>query len=104
MLFIAFETAPLGLVETAGFEPATSCMSSMHSNQLSYASATLYIIAHSESKSKPFFEFFSIFLNLFEFLIFHSPQKLCEYVFSSSVNRAAYGTYRAPYEPSIPRG
>ena len=31
------------LVETAGFEPATSCMSSMHSNQLSYASKTTVV-------------------------------------------------------------
>ena len=33
------------LVETAGIEPATSCMSSMHSNQLSYASKA-YILYH----------------------------------------------------------
>ena len=29
----------IGMVETIGIEPMTSCMSSMHSNQLSYASA-----------------------------------------------------------------
>ena len=34
------------LVETVGIEPMTSCMSSMRSNQLSYASATDDIIAH----------------------------------------------------------
>ena len=28
------------MVETDGFEPTTSCMSSMRSNQLSYASVT----------------------------------------------------------------
>ena len=44
------------LVETAGFEPATSCMSSMHSNQLSYASATLYIITYENRKCNPFFK------------------------------------------------
>ena len=41
------------LVETAGIEPATSCMSSMHSNQLSYASEvcrTQNIIAQPEKK------------------------------------------------------
>ena len=35
------------MVETVGIEPMTSCMSSMRSNQLSYASATDDIIAHT---------------------------------------------------------
>ena len=38
----------LYLVETVGIEPMTSCMSSMRSNQLSYASATHDIIAYAE--------------------------------------------------------
>ena len=45
------ERHPIGcrsfLVETTGIEPVTSCMSSMHSNQLSYASATDSIISYS---------------------------------------------------------
>ena len=36
----------LFLVETVGIEPMTSCMSSMRSNQLSYASATCDIIPY----------------------------------------------------------
>ena len=36
----------------------TSCMSSKRSNQLSYASATVYIISHKNGNCKPFFEFF----------------------------------------------
>ena len=39
----------LFLVETVGIEPMTSCMSSMRSNQLSYASATHDIIAYAEA-------------------------------------------------------
>ena len=42
------------LVETTGIEPVTSCMSSKHSNQLSYASATTCIITHLFSKSNTF--------------------------------------------------
>ena len=38
-----------GMVETVGIEPMTSCMSSMRSNQLSYASATHDIIAYAET-------------------------------------------------------
>ena len=44
------------LVETIGIEPMTSCMSSMHSNQLSYASITLYIISHIERKINTFLQ------------------------------------------------
>ena len=44
------------LVETIGIEPMTSCMSSMHSNQLSYASVTLYIISHIERKINTFLQ------------------------------------------------
>ena len=45
--------AVLRLVETTGIEPVTSCMSSKHSNQLSYASEvcrTQNIIAQPEKK------------------------------------------------------
>ena len=46
------------LVETVGIEPMTSCMSSMRSNQLSYASATDDIIAHLFSFVNRFSESF----------------------------------------------
>ena len=42
------------LVETVGIEPMTSCMSSMRSNQLSYASATHDIIAYAKRFVKRF--------------------------------------------------
>ena len=38
------------MVETTGIEPVTSCMSSMHSNQLSYASVSLIIITQFNIK------------------------------------------------------
>ncbi len=44
------------LVETVGIEPMTSCMSSMRSNQLSYASATDDIISYIFEKVNSFFE------------------------------------------------
>ena len=47
-------TSVFVLVETTGIEPVTSCMSSMHSNQLSYASVTLYIISHIIAKINSF--------------------------------------------------
>ena len=60
---------PIGLlnflVETTGIEPVTSCMSSMHSNQLSYASATLIIIPYFFLKCKRFSKkVLKIFLSL----------------------------------------
>ncbi len=42
------------LVETIGIEPMTSCMSSMHSNQLSYASTTKVLYHKLHVKSIPF--------------------------------------------------
>lgn len=50
---VAAVSAVLRLVETTGIEPVTSCMSSKHSNQLSYASEvcrTQNIIAQPEKK------------------------------------------------------
>ena len=50
---VAAVFAVLRLVETTGIEPVTSCMSSKHSNQLSYASEvcrTQNIIAQPENK------------------------------------------------------
>ncbi len=53
------------MVETVGIEPMTSCMSSMRSNQLSYASVTDDIIAHQfgfvNRFLKSFFEKFNFF-------------------------------------------
>ena len=46
------------MVETVGIEPMTSCMSSMRSNQLSYASATDGIIPHAEGFVKGFLKSF----------------------------------------------
>ena len=46
------------LVETVGIEPMTSCMSSMRSNQLSYASATDDIIPYAEGFVKGFLKSF----------------------------------------------
>ena len=46
------------MVETVGIEPMTSCMSSMRSNQLSYASATDDIIPHAEGFVKGFLKSF----------------------------------------------
>ena len=40
------------MVETTGLEPVTPCMSSKYSDQLSYASKTLYIIAHLKADVK----------------------------------------------------
>ena len=48
----------LFMVETVGIEPMTSCMSSMRSNQLSYASATDGIISHAEGFVKGFLKSF----------------------------------------------
>ena len=70
------------MVETDGFEPTTSCMSSMRSNQLSYASAPValclsasaevcllfrngYIISHFLSDCKGFCESFFRFFGFF---------------------------------------
>ena len=50
------------MVETVGIEPMTSCMSSMRSNQLSYASATDDIIPYAEGFVKGFLK---IFKNIF---------------------------------------
>ena len=57
------------MVETVGIEPMTSCMSSMRSNQLSYASATHDIIAYAEAFVKGFLKSF------FEKLKFFCCQK-----------------------------
>ena len=46
------------MVETVGIEPMTSCMSSMRSNQLSYASATDGIIPYAEGFVKGFLKSF----------------------------------------------
>ncbi len=46
------------LVETVGIEPMTSCMSSMRSNQLSYASVTNDIIPYRGGFVKGFRESF----------------------------------------------
>ena len=51
---MAMPSRLLFLVETTGIEPVTSCMSSKHSNQLSYASATTCIIPHLFLKSNSF--------------------------------------------------
>ena len=58
----ADESTVFGMVETVGIEPMTSCMSSMRSNQLSYASATDGIIAYAEGFVKGFLKSFLIFL------------------------------------------
>ena len=56
------------LVETAGFEPATSCMSSMHSNQLSYASMNVIYYTTLSMKLQALFEsFLGFFQNFFSF-------------------------------------
>ena len=51
------KTTPVEVVfsmETTGIEPVTPCMSSKYSNQLSYASVTVGIIAHCFGKIKRF--------------------------------------------------
>ena len=52
------------MVETTGVEPVTSCMSSRHSNQLSYASITLFftnkIIAQKRIRVNLFYNFFMV--------------------------------------------
>ena len=53
------------MVETVGIEPMTSCMSSMRSNQLSYASATDGIIPYAEGFVKGFLK---SFLRIFDSL------------------------------------
>ena len=56
----------LFLVETTGIEPVTSCMSSKHSNQLSYASATGVLYHNFFQIAIPFskkVEFFLKFMN-----------------------------------------
>lgn len=45
---------PSGLVETIGFEPMTPCMSSMYSNQLSYASARSVLYHIVPDNATPF--------------------------------------------------
>ena len=50
------------MVETVGIEPMTSCMSSMRSNQLSYASVTRAIITHFFEDVKGVLEKSLIFL------------------------------------------
>ena len=50
-------------METVGIEPTTPCMSSMYSNHLSYASATLYIITQATEFVNSFSEFFIIILS-----------------------------------------
>ncbi len=52
------------MVETVGIEPMTSCMSSMRSNQLSYASATDGIIPYAEGFVKGFLKNFLSFFAL----------------------------------------
>ncbi len=52
------DASPFSMVETVGIEPMTSCMSSMRSNQLSYASVTDDIIAHHKSFVKRFLKSF----------------------------------------------
>ena len=54
------------MVETVGIEPMTSCMSSMRSNQLSYASATDDIIPYAEGFVKGFLKSFFEKFFLFE--------------------------------------
>ena len=55
------------LVGTVGIEPMTSCMSSMRSNQLSYASATDGIIPYAEGFVKGFLKsFLGIFRRMHE--------------------------------------
>ena len=60
-----FGSTGFTMVETVGIEPMTSCMSSMRSNQLSYASATQDIIAYAEAFVKGFWESFLIFFRFF---------------------------------------
>ena len=55
------------MVETVGIEPMTSCMSSMRSNQLSYASATDGIIPYAEGFVKGFLKSFLEFYFFFRF-------------------------------------
>ena len=57
------------LVETVEFESTTPCMSSMYSNQLSYASVTAYIISHLFLFFNSFFEKFRKRLKNFSFHI-----------------------------------
>ena len=61
---VAAVFAVLRLVETTGIEPVTSCMSSKHSNQLSYASEvcrTQNIIAQPEKKCNSKNKIYTIF-------------------------------------------
>ena len=52
----------LFLVETIGIEPMTPCMSSMYSNQLSYASVQRRLLYHiRRENARPFFTFFKFF-------------------------------------------
>ena len=61
----------LFMVETVGIEPMTSCMSSMRSNQLSYASATDGIIPHAEGFVKGFLK---SFLEIFKKQVWGNPR------------------------------
>ena len=73
------------LVETAGIEPATSCMSSMHSNQLSYASKA-YILYHI------CFGIAIAFWNIFYYFLFFTIKFQPFWsAFSFCAGRGAYG-------------
>lgn len=48
----------LSIMETVGIEPMTFCMSSRHSNQLSYASATVTLYHTARDNAIPFQNFF----------------------------------------------
>ena len=56
------------VVETVGIEPTTPCMSSMYSNHLSYASATVDIISHAAEFVKGFLKILSLFAYIFMLL------------------------------------
>ncbi len=59
------------VVETAELESATSCMSSMRSNQLSYASVTTLALYHILfTIASPFSKFFKLFFEEIKTTIF----------------------------------
>ena len=74
------------LVETIGIEPMTPCMSSMYSNQLSYASlSTGSIIPHTQKKSNPFFKKIFVYFLLLTLLgTVHSEVDMLYVVFCVS--------------------